>query len=64
VTCSRCSAPRPRANLTELNSEGEWELLCPECLAKKAEYEIAHQKPGGQTLDDAYRAYEKERTSA
>jgi hypothetical protein len=39
--CSRCQAERPRANLTQVVDE----LVCPECLAKQAEYQISHQKP-------------------
>jgi hypothetical protein len=39
--CSRCQDPRPRANLTLVGAE----LLCPEDLAKVAEYQITHQKP-------------------
>jgi hypothetical protein len=40
VTCTKCGAERPAANLTVLPNGERW---CPEDLAKKAAYEIAHQ---------------------
>jgi recombinational DNA repair protein (RecF pathway) len=37
--CARCHAPRPPANLTLIAGE----RVCPECLYRKAEYDITHQ---------------------
>lgn len=39
MKCARCRAARSPANLTLVAGEP----VCPECLAKKAEYDITHQ---------------------
>lgn len=44
IPCTRCGAERPPANLTRLPSGERW---CPECLARRAEEQIAHPRLAG-----------------
>lgn len=52
MTCAKCGADRPAANLTTLPNGERW---CPEDLFKKADTDSKHQtlaRPPAATLSD------------
>jgi len=63
MKCARCPAERPLANLTRVGAD----LVCPECLWRKADYDSKHQalaRPARLHEDHGLRVVDVERGNA